>query len=454
VSPDDARVELDADRANGTSWDSGEVSALRVLLKGSTDDEIVKLLDHYQQIPKGRRNPVAYASNRISNGRALADLERIRSGTDLSAAPTADTPGGDTPAAFRRLVLTPASKIRPRPVWWGWKDRLPAGNLSLIPGREGIGKSLFLIDICAKITRGTLPGCFYGTPRPVFYCATEDSWDHTIVPRLIAAGASLRRVFRIDVETVETATETAATIELSMPRDCDLMAAEIKRLGVALVAFDPLMSVIDRRLDTHNDRELRTALEPIVRLADETGSMVVGLAHFNKSADGDPLNLVTGSRAFTAVVRSVIAIARDPETGHCVVSQVKNNLGRTDLPSLTYQIRPVKLKTREGLAETGRVVFTGESERGVRDILADTSTSEERSAVVECAKWLREKLADGPKRTKEIEEEAKANGYSERTVNRARKKLGVKPNQIVTGKGRGWWLTLPPDEVSRPDDVG
>jgi hypothetical protein len=45
----------------------------------------------------------------------------------------------------RRLVLTPASKITPRPVRWGWADRLPAGHVSLIAGREGIGKSLLLI---------------------------------------------------------------------------------------------------------------------------------------------------------------------------------------------------------------------------------------------------------------------------------------------------------------------
>lgn len=76
----------------------------------------------------------------------------------------------------RRLRLTPASAIRVRPVHWVWQDRMPSGALTLIPGREGIGKSLTLVWLTAQLTRGTLPGIHLGTPRPVFYAATEDSW--------------------------------------------------------------------------------------------------------------------------------------------------------------------------------------------------------------------------------------------------------------------------------------
>ena len=130
--------------------------------------------------------------------------------------PVPDDPppeNGDAEArADRRLVLTPASQIKPRPVLWGWEDRMPAGHLSLIPGREGIGKSLFLVWLAAQITRGTLPGAYYGSPRAVFYCAAEDSWQHTIVPRLIAAHADLDLVYRIDVESVEETPERACSL--------------------------------------------------------------------------------------------------------------------------------------------------------------------------------------------------------------------------------------------------
>jgi hypothetical protein len=375
--------------------------------------------------------------------------EEILAEAGLSRPSAEDAAASANGAAHsRRLVLTPASEITPRPVLWGWDERLPANHVSLIAGREGIGKSLLLIWATARITRGELPGIYYGTARTVFYCATEDSWQHTIVPRLIAAGADLERVYRVEVESIEASAGTSVMVELSMPRDCDLLAAEIKRLEVALVALDPLMSAVDRKVDTYNDREMRTVLEPLARLADETGCMVVGLGHFNKSADSDPLNLITGSRAFTAVVRAVLAAARDPEAGDggCIVSQVKNNLGRLDLPNLTYVVQPAIVETPEGDAKVGRLHFTGESERSVGDILSDGGSAADRTERTECVQWLRQLLATGDHRTKDVERDAEnVHGFSRRTLARARKQLKVKAEQRATGPGNRneWWLSLP-----------
>ncbi len=412
---------------------------------------------HYARIVREhaeRRDVLQHAEQlRQAAADPATDLGVIRELSQRRIASSYEAGDGAEDGQFRRLVLTAASEIPPRPVLWGWEDRMPAGHVSLIPGREGIGKSLFLTWMIAQITRGELPGAYSGTPRRVFYCATEDSWQKTIVPRLIAAGADLHLVFRVEVETITT----GESIELTMPQDCDLLAAEIKRLEVAMVALDPLMSVIDRSVDTYKDRDMRTVLEPLGRLADETGSMIAGLAHFNKSADADPLNLVTGSRAFTAVVRAVIAIARDPdaEDGSCVVSQVKNNLGRLDLPNLTYVVKGATVETSEGDARTGRLHFTGESARGVRDILADSGISADRTERAECVDWLRRELSEGPKRTKDIEAEAQnVHGFSVRTLFRARKQLQVRADLLPTGtKNRNeWWLSLPTDQQGADDD--
>jgi len=360
------------------------------------------------------------------------------------SASEAEAEHGTSPERTRRLRLTQASEITPRPVLWGWQDRMPAAHVSLIPGREGIGKSLLLVWLIAQITRGTLPGVFAGKPRPVLYCATEDSWQHTIAPRLIAAGADLELVYRIEVEQIAT----GSMVELTIPHDCAMVAEQVAELGAAMIAIDPLMSVIARGIDTYNDRDMRTALEPLSRLADDTGCMIVGLAHFNKTATDDPLTLVTGSRAFTAVVRAVVAVARDPESddGSCVVSQVKNNLGRLDLPSLTYIVRSATVETPEGDADVGRLQFTGESERTVRDILAEAGNVTDRTERAECIEWLSTMLAEGPRRSREIEADADAmHGWSRRTLARARKQLGVRAEQLPTGpKGRSeWWLALP-----------
>ena len=337
----------------------------------------------------------------------------------------------------RQVRLTPASTIRPRPVRWVWEQRVPAGALTLLPGREGIGKSLALVWMTAAITRGELPGIHHGTPRPVIYAASEDSWSHTVVPRLIAAKANLDMVFRVDVHT-----EADRVSPLTLPTDVQDLAEIMKANGVALLALDPLMSVLHAGIDTHRDRELRTALDPLSAMADTTGAAVVGLAHFNKSASSDALNLITGSRAFSAVSRAVISVAKDPDddAGACVMSQSKNNLGRLDLPHLRYVVRSATVDTEEGPAEVGRLEFTGESDRGVGDILADGSSGEERTARGEAADWLRAYLVDagGEAAAKDIKKAATADGLAVITVERARTKAGVTVTRPAPGRPSVW----------------
>src|SRR5512144_2512412 len=158
-----------------------------------------------------------------------------------------------------------------------------------------------------------------------------------------------------------------------------------------MLVIDPLTSVVDGKIDTHRDRELRGALEPLARLTDETGGAVVGLAHHGKAATTDPLSLVLGSRACTAVARAVLAAARDPEPddGSCVLSLEKSNLGRLDVPALRYRVEPVSLPIDDGgSAETARLVFVGETNRTVREILAARSVDEDGQDRQEVADWL------------------------------------------------------------------
>jgi hypothetical protein len=338
----------------------------------------------------------------------------------------------------RRLVLTPASEIKPEPVVWAWEDngagRIPAGSFGLFAGREGTGKSSFLIWLSAQLTRGELPGAFKGDPRPVIYVAVEDSWKYTIVPRLMAAGADLTKVYRAEVEVSE-----GATVTLSLPSDNCLLEDAIREYEVALVALDPLMSAISDALDTHVNRQVRQALDPLARLADRTGALVGGIAHFNKSASTDASSLITASGAFKDVARFIFAFATDQEDGTQVITQTKNSLGRSDLPSLAYRIISASVPTEKGDANVGRLVLDGETDRSVRDLLSGQD-SQERDAKTTAEVFLRSALADGPRRTKDVEEEAReVHGIAKRTLERARGAL-----RIAAGKsGPDWWISLP-----------
>ena len=340
----------------------------------------------------------------------------------------------------RTVTLTPASAIQVRPVRWLWKSRLALGTLGLLGGREGVGKTICAYTLTAGITCGTLPGVYHGTPRAVIVAATEDSWEHTIVPRLMAAGADLNLVYRVDVVTAE-ATDTM----LSLP--CDLVALEevVHAVQAALVILDPLLSRLDTALDTHKDAEVRLALEPLVALAGATDTLVLGLIHVNKSAPSDPLTLLMGSRAFAAVARSVLFVMIDPddETAR-LLGQAKNNLGRVDLPTLSFRIIGKQVAdTREGGVLTGKLEWLGESTRSITEAVnAAAASAGDRTATSEAADWLHDFLTDqgGPCESAPIKQEGRKAGHSADALKRARHSLRITCQSLGFPRRTYWQL--------------
>jgi hypothetical protein len=326
------------------------------------------------------------------------------------------------------LEVTWASGIKPQRVKWLWTDRIPQGALALLAGREGLGKSTIALDLAAKITRGDLPGEHLGTPRAVLVCATEDSWAHTIVPRLIGAGADLDRVARI--EMVQNVAGTAVHSVLSLPRDLDALRATARSTGAVLLILDPLMSRLGD-LDTHKDSEVRRALEPLVAIADEVGMAVIGLIHHNKGSSADPLQLVMASKAFTAVARSVHTVVLDPDDEteqRRLFGTSKNNLGRSDLPTLTYAMTGFGVATDDGEAWTGRVVWGEDAKGTIADALRGAEDGRAGgSSATEAGEWLTDYLEQqgGPVASADIYGAGQHAGHTKDALKRARQRLRI-----------------------------
>ncbi|MEV4212928.1 AAA family ATPase [Micromonospora sp. NPDC049662] len=270
------------------------------------------------------------------------------------------------------VKLRSASAIKPKRVRWLWDSRVPVGEITLVAGREGAGKSTFLAWMARAITRGELPGEFAGEPRAVLYAAAEDSWAYTVVPRLIASGANLDLVYRVDVEDLEH-----GHAKMTLPQDTSEVLAAGAEVGATVLMLDPGLSFLDDRIDTYRTPEVRPALEALRRHAERYGLSVVMLCHFNKGQGTDVLTKIAGSRAFAEVARAALAVAvDDPEDEDdqaaertVILSQAKNNLGRSDHPNLTYAIRDTIVETEDGDAHVGRLHWTGESQRTAEQAL-------------------------------------------------------------------------------------
>lgn len=356
----------------------------------------------------------------------------------------------------RRLVLTPASSIKLRRTRWLWDTtpegqpptshgRIPMYSLTIAAGGAGIGKSQFACWLAAQITQGALPGELLGKPRSVIYAATEDSWSQTIAPRLIAAGADMDRVFRIDVED-----DGAPSARLTLPVDTHLLGETAEEYGVSLFVADPLLSMIDASINDYRAAEVRAALEPLVAASDRHGFTVLGLAHFTKSGAADPLLRIAGSGAFGQLIRSLIAFARvEDETGDpsFVLSLEKNNLGRLDLPSFQYAIQSCVVETDDdGPSHVSRFVLGDEAVTSVREqMVAAMQPTGDQEAMSEAADWLKSMLEDegGCETADVIKNAARKAGLSDSAVDRAKKKLGIKTKQTGFGREKKSLWALP-----------
>lgn len=315
------------------------------------------------------------------------------------------------------------------PVWaweYGGKGRIAVGALALFAGRPGAGKSTAGRWAAAQASNGTLEGHWYGHPVSVAYIAAEESAKYIVKPGLRAAGASMGRVFmpKVNLDGEE--------VRFLSAHDMDNLTRELIAHDVKLVIVDPLMSTIGSKTDINRNNEVRSLIEPWAKLAEKIDGVVLGIAHLNKSGNGDIVAGINGSSAFGEVARAIFGFTKDPESedGDRIMSQEKNSLGEEDL-ALMYRIESTTVTTDSGRsADVGRFVIVGASDRTVGDVLRSQSKSgsEDADDRTGAEAWLTRFLTEKPGTdSAEVKKAARGADISERTLQRARKRLGVKP---------------------------
>ncbi|MGP3923893.1 AAA family ATPase [Streptomyces sp. 8N616] len=334
------------------------------------------------------------------------------------------------------------STVRRKPITWLWDRYMPTGKLTLVEGDPGDGKSTMTCDLAARISAGRpMPD---GSPTvPVLFLTAEDGVEDTIAPRLEAARADMARVMVLTEigEQDERGAVHARPVEL--PADLPHLARIIREDGVRMVVIDPLMAFL-AGVDSHNDQSVRRALHPISKLAEETGAAFVVVRHLNKASGGKAMYRGGGSIGIIGAARAGYLIAPDPDDEggpRRLMAPVKMNIA-VKPPTMVYRVVDAP---EFGCA---RVEWDGTSDYRAEHLVA-AETDDERQEKKEATDLLREFLADGPRRSKEVEEEAReAWGISIRTLKRARQKLGVRAFK----DGKEWWMEMP--ENAREDGKG
>lgn len=355
-----------------------------------------------------KQSPASVQVVDVAEGSDLSDHVAAGHGLDELAPVTA----AETPS--RRISLIPAAGVRTEQLDWLLDNWVPRRSMTLLAGREGLGKSTIACGIAAQATRGELNG----PPMNVAYLNTEDSRSITVKPRLEAAGADLDRVFFIDVTT-----ETGNTGALNLPGDTSLLASALAEQDVKLVILDAAKSAMHSSLDGYRDDDVRQFLEPLSAMCDKQDMSIIGLVHFGKRESTDPGKLILGSVAWSQIARSVLSVAANEE-GTLVVTNTKGNLAPAQI-SREARLESVTVATDDGKStEVGRVVWGDDTSVSAAELLGPQDDEDDDRTDAEA--WLEDFLTDNgaTPRADVFKAASKDRVASERTIKRAFKKLG------------------------------
>jgi putative DNA primase/helicase len=236
----------------------------------------------------------------------------------------------------------------------------------------------------------------------------------------------------------------------------------VAELGdVKLLIIDPIVSAVSG--DSHKNAETRKALQPLVDLGTRTGCAILGITHFTKSTAGkDPVDRVTGSLAFGALARVVMAAVKLPAdapevagTDHTrLLARAKSNIG-DDSGGLLYGLKQVQLDDHPGVSAS--FVNWGRRLDGeARDLLgsADNQLNKEDRGALESAKsFLLELLKDGPLPKKHIMREADGADHTPNAIKTAKAALQIESLKDSGFNGQWKWY-LPSQIGNDPRKAG
>jgi putative DNA primase/helicase len=283
--------------------------------------------------------------------------------------------------------------------------------------------------------------------------SAEDNAEESLVPRLLAAGASLEDIFILQATIKEKTKERGKPKTLSrvfnIGADLKKLTGLVKKHPEMKVLFiDPIGAFIGtgKQTDSYKSAEVRAILTPITEWASRRGICVIYISHANKNGTGRALNRMTDSQAFGAAPRFVWIVGPNPlnpEGGSKIFASAKVNIAK-EVSSLEFRIDDAEIRIQGKKTTRGRVHWIGES-NATADQVVSPEPQKRPSAVEAAQTFLRDILENaGPTRQVVIREKAEGI-HSWRTIERAKHLLGI-ISKKAPGSSTGDWIWRMPED--------
>lgn len=323
--------------------------------------------------------------------------------------------------AKTELKMIKMSEIDSQDVEWLWYPFIPYGKLTIIQGDPGDGKTTLVLNIAAKLSKGEGLDGEMKVQEPVYviYQTAEDGLADTVKPRLEMAGADCDKILVID--------ESDKSLSMTDER---LEEALIKTKARVLI-LDPIQAYLGGGMDMNRANEARDMTKRLGALAEKYQCAILLIGHMNKAAGNKAAYRGMGSIDFFAVARSVLLVGRvEGEANIRAVVQIKNNLAAF------------------GHAKAFELSEDGFRWIGDYDITADEVLGgiAPKANKLEQAKQMLRELSETSNavQSKEVFDMAEEQGISKRTLENAKKELGIRAKKI----NNSWYWEL--DKV-KPD---
>ena len=300
------------------------------------------------------------------------------------------------------LKMIKMSDVQSQTVDWLWYPFIPYGKLTIIQGDPGDGKTTLILNLAARLSKGEgLDNDMKVTePVNIIYQTAEDGLADTVKPRLELAEAVCERIMVID--------ETEKSLSMIDER----LETAIKRTDARVLILDPIQAYLGGTMDMNRANEARDMTKRLSLLAEKYKCAILLIGHMNKAGGNKAAYRGMGSIDFFAVARSVLLVGRiEGEPDLRAVVQIKNNLAEFEW------VGDYEITADEVLGGIAPKINKLEQAKKMLRELAETSNSVQSSEIFDMAEEL---------------------NISKRTLENAKKELGIKARRI----GNSWYWDL------------
>lgn len=313
------------------------------------------------------------------------------------------------------LKMIKMSEVQSQDVEWLWYPFIPYGKLTIIQGDPGDGKTTLVLNIAAKLSKGKALDSDMKLTEPVnvIYQTAEDGLSDAVKPRLERAEADCEKISVID--------ESSKSLSMVDER----LEEALVRTGARVLILDPIQAYLGGGMDMNRANEARNMTKRLGALAEKYKCAILLIGHMNKAAGNKAAYRGMGSIDFFAVARSVLLVGRvEGEPNIRAVVQIKNNLAAFGHPKAF------------ALSENG-FKWLGDYEITADEVLGGIAPKGNK---LEQAKQMLRNLAEASSTvlSNEIFNEAEELGISKRTMENAKKELGIRAKRI----NNSWYWEL------------